>query len=394
MAARALAIYEPDPRLGRPETFYVPHFALRVGGSKLPDEVTWDVTQVSYRDSVDDMDSFDLTVANWDPAAKRAKYEGAATTQYAGTFDPGREVELRMGYVGNDRLMLTGQITTLEPSFPETGAPTLSVRGLNVLHTLRGAQHSYSWEKERDSDIAKQLGSFKPTDTKPGLGMKVEIDQAARDKEEPGYVFMDNRYDILFVLELARRNGYSVVLVEAAGSSPRHLYFGPLDASSAPPAYRLEWGRSLISVRPTLSTVKQISTVIVRGWDRRTKKAIDKRATLKDLPEAQRQELEKLPKAVRDRTEVVTEPPVHTPREAEQRAKAILKAQAAELVEASGTTVGLPDLRAGGSTHIEGLGPRYDGVYFLTSTKHTIGTGGYRTEFQGRRTGPLRGGVG
>jgi phage protein D len=47
--------------------------------------------------------------------------------------------------------------------------------------------------------------------------------------------------------------------------------------------------------------------------------------------------------------------------------------------------VGLPDLRAGSVVNIDGLGARFTGRYFVTSTTHAIGDGGYTTQFECRR---------
>ena len=66
-----------------------------------------------------------------------------------------------MGYLGqtNMRRMMVGQVTSLEPNFPESGAPTLHINGLNQIHQLRGEQHTYSWTKNKDTDIAIELGN-------------------------------------------------------------------------------------------------------------------------------------------------------------------------------------------------------------------------------------------
>jgi phage protein D len=61
------------------------------------------------------------------------------------------------------------------------------------------------------------------------------------------------------------------------------------------------------------------------------------------------------------------------------------------MVEASGSTVGLPELRAGRKVEIAGFGPRFTGEYFITETTHTIGSNGYTTTFKARREGPLEG---
>ena len=67
------------------------------------------------------------------------------------------------------------------------------------------------------------------------------------------------------------------------------------------------------------------------------------------------------------------------------------------------TSVGLPDLRSGCSVEILGFGVQTDasgdskgassdfnGEYFVTDSTHTIGGGGYRTEFTARREGSVK----
>ncbi len=55
-------------------------------------------------------------------------------------------------------------------------------------------------------------------------------------------------------------------------------------------------------------------------------------------------------------------------------------------VTATGSTIGLPDLRAGVGVRIDGLGARYDGSYFVTETTHSFTGAGYRTRFVCERT--------
>src|SRR5690349_15488184 len=159
------------------QTFYVPQFQVSIAGKTLADGLLRDVMQVTYRDSVDEIDSFELVVNNWDAGNRRPqpKYEPPSQSQNAGVFDPGKRLELRMGYMNEMTLMLTGQITTLEPNFPESGAPTLSVRGLNVLHELRTEQHTDHWENKKDSDIATDLGNRSLTQGKERLPRSVAM---------------------------------------------------------------------------------------------------------------------------------------------------------------------------------------------------------------------------
>jgi Bacteriophage probable baseplate hub protein len=374
----------PIPIQAQTETFYVPAFRVSVQGRGLPDDVVRDVTQVSYRDSASEIDSFELVVNNWDAQARDFKYEpGSGSLQ--GIFDPGQEIRLEMGYARDVRLMLVGEITALEPDYPAAGAPTLRVRGLNILHRLRKRQHTWAWERVRDSDLARALGARTGGGEEPGLGITVRTSgTAAADEPEEPYLFMDNQYDIVFLLGRARRRGYTVRLEVDGDTADRYVYFGP-SRDLRDVTYRLEWGRSLIDFRPTLSTARQVRKVTVRAWNRRTKKPIERSATWGQGGIDANRDLRGVDEAIRDREEVVVDEPMHTPELARARARDILNRQLEEMVKASGTTVGLPDLRAGRRLQITGLGARFSGEYFVTQTTHTINDNGYRTGFSARR---------
>ena len=85
------------------------------------------------------------------------------------------------------------------------------------------------------------------------------------------------------------------------------------------------------------------------------------------------------------REERVVDRPVFSQKEADSVRNAILLTRSKDLVKASGTCVGLPDLRAGQRVRIAGLGARFSGEYFITDTTHTINDSGYITKFNGRR---------
>lgn len=378
-----IPIYKEKNDRGIREIFYVPHYEVEIGKTKLSQEVTYDVRQVTYSDKIDEIDSFELVVNNWDAHRNKFKYEPASQPAFEELFEVGKELTLKMGYVNNLRVMLKGIITTLEPLYPPSGMPTLTVRGLNILHRFRKKQHTWSWDNKRDSEIAKEIGNNPESNDKPGLGVKVKVDDNFAKKEMPEvFVFMNNRYDILFLLERARVHGYSVYLDEGEDQE-EFIYFGPSDRLRDV-TYELEWGKTLSKFQPTLTTAKQVEQVTVRGWNRRTKEPIEGTAKIGDADVDINQDLHAVAEAAKGRHEVVTSEPIHTPQKANERAKAILRRTLQDIVKATGTTVGLPDLRAGRRVHVKGLSPRFDGEYFITETTHSIGSG-YRTDFSARR---------
>jgi len=412
MNARSLAAESLEHR-----GFFVPQFEVRIEGVGLPRNVLRDVVQVTYKDNLKEIDSFELTINNWDADSRRFKYVGDETAadlksssedaQRYRLFDPcNKTVEVWMGYAGDLRLMLRGTFTTLEPSFTAGEAPTLAVRGLNVLHQLRRKQYSDTWGDKRDSDIAKDIAT--KTDKDLGKNHKrfplpIVIDENARGREEIlPYVAQKNQYDIDFLLVRARKLGYVVYVREADPTArnpdarKQHLYFGPSDArvpGQRDVEFKLRWGATLTEFKPTLTTANQVKSVTVNGWDPNKKKAITVKASLGDKDLNVNADLHELLKVCDPREELVIDKPVHSEKEAKQVAQAILKDRQKEMVKASGATVGLPDLRAGRKLQIEGLGARFNGTYFITESTHTLNNTGYTTRFGARRevTGALKG---
>jgi phage protein D len=361
---QAIPLYQGD-------NFYVPKFEVKLGPRPLEREVVNDILTVSYKDSVEDIDSFDITINNWDAQKREFKYVDSSK------FDPGKKLELWMGYHGqyDMRRMITGEITSLQPAFPASGGPTLVISGLSLLHSLRKKQESHTYERLTDSRIAQQIG------TRLGVTMVTR----PGTEETYDYLLQDNQYDIVFLMQRARRVGYDLfVQEEASGSS---IYFGPSQNVSKV-AYKLKYGASLIEFKPTLSTANQVGKVTVRGWDNKQKRKIEATVTRQQLATkgvgaaANEGEIEN---AFATREEVITDKPVATEQEARTLAKETLENIAKDMIKGSGSTVGLPDLRAGSIVLIEGLGKRFSGRYFVNATTHTIGDGGYTTQFECRK---------
>jgi phage protein D len=384
--------------------FYVPQFEVRIEGVGLPRNVLRDVLQVTYKDSIKEIDSIELTVNNWDTTTQSFKYVGAETAKSLQEnplhrlFEPcNKEVEVWMGYVGDPRLMLKGNFTTMEPTFPSSGGPTLTVRGLNVLHQLRRKQYTYAWPKRKDSEIAEDIQTLTDPETrKKRFPLPIVTDDKAKGLEKPiEFVSQKNQYDIDFLFTRARQRGYVVFVQEADPPNrrprprPKRLYFGPSQegqiAGLRDVTFELKWGISLIDFKPTLTTANQIRSVTVNGWNRSTRQPIKETVTLDDKRLNVNRDLYEVLQKCDPREEVVVDEPVFTPAQARERAIAILMDRQKEMVKASATCIGLPDLRAGQWVNIEGFGVRFSGTYFITDTTHTINDQGYTTKFNARR---------
>ena len=378
--------------------FYSPGFELRINDVGLPQNVLHDVMEVTYHDDVNEIDGFELTVNNWDDTARRCKYIGSETTTLLNSnsdaaklfklFDPGSNtVELALGYIGNLgvtgnlQTMLQATFQTVEPSFPESGPPVLSVRGLNILQQLRRKKFSYAWTNLTPSQIALNFNSLRDG-SQPRLQAPWKVTLGSQGQEDPiDYVAQTDQYNVDFLLQLAHRQGYVLEALQAT----QQLYFGP-STQSLPSNYQLVWGAGLMSFKPSLSTSNQWQSVTVRGWDRQAQKPIVATVNIND-PQVNKIN-PNLHALIQNRQQQTVNLPVFTVAEATQRARALLLDRTKEIVTAHGKTVGLPALRAGTQVNIQGIGSRLSGMYFVTKTTHTLGENGYTTEFDCRREDP------
>ncbi len=390
--------------------FYVPQFEVRIQGVGLPRDVLRDVQEVTYTDDINEIDGFQITVNNWDPEKRAYKYIGSETPDSLNgntdesvlqrLFDPcNKEVELWMGYPDKLQLMMKGIFTTLTPNFPSGGAPTLTVSALNLLHRFRGEKHTQVFEKKTASEIASQFTLSNPTTKKE---LKVVIDSNSQQTEpELPYVIQDAQYDLTFLMALAHRNGYVLLLQEEVLDEmgnvelPAQIYFGPSNKSGMRQAtVEVGWGKSLMEFKPTLTTANQIKSVTVNGWNRDTKTPISKTANITDPDINFNKDLKEMLNVCDPHEEQVVNEPVFTEGQAMARAKYILTNRFRDMVTTTATLVGVPDVRAGRNVIITGVGSRFSGNYFVTQTTHTIGSNGYTTSFNARREDQGQGGQG
>lgn len=371
--------------------FYAPSFELRIDGVGLPQGVLRDVMEVTYHDDVNEIDGFELTVNNWDATARCCKYIGSETAAQLNStsdssklltlFDPGgKTAQLALGYIGNLMTMVRGGFTTVEPNFPESGPPVLTVRGLNVLQQLRKKKFTHSWTGQTPSAIALNFNSLRDGGQPrlPAPWTVVTNQQAASAEVPIDYVAQTDQFDVDFLLRLAHGQSYAL----EADETLQQIYFGPTQSSVAT-NYQLEWGKGLMSFKPSLSTSNQWQSVTVRGWDRQAQKVISETVDLND-PQIKKMN-SNLHSLIQNRQQQTVDLPVTTAAEAKQAARALLMDRSAQIVTAHGKTVGLPALRAGTLVNVQGVGARLSGTYFVTKSTHTLGENGYVTEFDCRR---------
>ena len=337
--------------------YYAPDFAVKIAGLTLAADVRSAVRSLTVDKSVDTADMFTLQLNNAD-----MRFTDSAL------FDVGKDVEIHLGYVGELEPMMLGEITAISPSFPEGGAPTLTVSGYDKSHRMRHNSPPHrSFKYLNDSLVAAQIAAENlliPV-VDPSITFRESIDQHGSDWA--------------LLQSLADRN-YMQVYVEWD-----KLYFRfPRPQTEA---VVLEWGKNLSSFSPRLSTSGQRGIQIVRSYSHDLAEAIvmvlpvialdsDLEDVLERMGSGFLQQLVKLGRYV------VRGQSISNYFEAADFAKSILQQILEGLFEGSGNCIGIPKLRAGEQVDIRGIGKRFSGKYRLSKVTHTIDESGYRTAFE------------
>lgn len=376
--------------------FFAPAFRIKLNGQDTGRELIADVLELSFTDDLENIDSFEFVLHDWDAARLRPKFSspwdesGQPLTLTEGgppipVFEPGAEVSLFMGYTeeGELPLIMQGEVVSLTPAFPASGPPTCRVRALDAFQ--RGLQKIHV------------EGNYSGT-------AKAIVDQLCRENdvtvqwsnvEEEGSEEEDLDIEGILYDEIQKRAqayGLSMMTVPAADeSSDPSLFLSAPSADTSPPVADFIWGRTLVSFAPVLSAKGQVAEVIVRGGDPDADGdgRIEVSKTWSDIglspsalgPASQTS----IDDTVRGLSEIIKPDDIRTEADATRAALAHLRAMAATLITGSGVSIGLPTLRAGRTVTLAGLGARFDGTWRLTQTTHSIAGAGYTTAFTARK---------
>jgi uncharacterized protein len=341
-----------------------PEFLVRINGEELPLAAKSDVVSVGVLEDVGAMSMFNLMLPCWDNAEMRPKWIDDDL------FKEGNVVEIEMGYLDNLEKIFRGEITGLEPEFPKEAPPMLTVRGYDRRHRLMGNCKTRAFLNMKDSDIAGRIASDY------SLSPDVEDTRVSLD-----YVLQHNQTDFQFLSERAQRIGFELVV------SDRTLYFHARQNEGGS-AVTLNREVELLDFSARLSTIGQVEEVFVKGWNARDKAQVIARAGIGD--ERRMGGTASGPSGVREAFPgsglTTVNLPMLSQAEADSLARARFKELALCYVEGQGLCIGRPDLRAGRLVEIQGLGRRFSGIYYVTSTEHSFRPGsGYRTAFEFRR---------
>jgi uncharacterized protein len=336
-----------------------PSFKVLANGNVVPEATALAILTIQASDYVEGAAVFTLTINDWD--SKLQSFKGIDTQ-----LDVGTQIEIRVGYVDTMTSLLTGEVTAIEPDFPDSGSPVLKIHGYDLLQRFRRGRNTRTFTNMTDSQVAEQVART--------LQLNAQTDDTQVVHE---YLLQNNQTDIDFLLDRARRIRYEVVV------EGRTLYFRK-PANDQSQVTTLTYGLTLKSFYPRLNTLNQVSEVVVQGWDPKTKQIVTGTAQAGDqttLMGGSTLGVTATQTAFFDTQTLVVSHALFSNGEALQIAKGKFNDMTLEYIKGEGVAVGDPTIRAGTVVSLKGLGTRFSGLYYVTSTTHVVAHTGYSTRF-------------
>lgn len=353
--------------------YYVPYFNIAINGQDFRYGMNVEVISVSITETINRADSFTFTVREHNPRPQRFA-SGELTWLDSHMFDELTRIQVEVGYEQNRAIKLKGKIMGMSVTFPEDGAPKLTVHGLSDYDELFRATRLKPFEDKTDSEIARELADV--------LHLKPDVEDT---QVKHKLVSCEGATFAAILLERAKRLNF-----EVAVKFDSLVFRQPTYLTDRNPQLTLAWGRDLRSFTPTVSNRRMATRVDVRNTQTGRggpKEALTGSATASQIPPVlgAKSGLAIAGKQFPSHKVLMTEQRLGSQAEATNVPRAELQRQALEYVTARGACIGRPDLAARKVVRLEGLGRRFSGSYYVTSTTHTIDASGYRTEFDAKR---------
>lgn len=275
---------------------------------------------------------------------------------------------------GEKTTLMKGEITALEPEFKEGMIAELVVRGYDKSHRLYRETKSKAYVNAKDSDLATQIAQT--------VGLQAEVEPTPTVYN---HIFQHNQSDLEFLTQRAWRIGYECFISE----DKLHFRKPPRDEARL----TLTWGSELSSFFPRITLAEQVDEVIVKGWDWDKQEAIVGKANKGKLyPKTdENKDGAQWAQEFGSGKMVFVDQSVISQAEADALAAARLDEISGSFIEAEGSAFRCPQITAGKTIKLEGLGQRFSGTYLVTNATHLFTEEGLKTTFsvRGSRTGLL-----
>jgi phage protein D len=292
-------------------------------------------------------------------------------------IDFGKEIEIELGPPGDTRRVFKGRITGLEAQYPKERPPELTVLAEDRFQDLRMERRTRTFEDSSDADAMNEIVS------QHGLTADIDVNG-------PTYRVLAqvNQSDLAFLRERAAAVDAELWLED------RTLHVQARSRRNTG-AVSLTYGAELLEFTVLADLAHQRSKVKVSGWDVGGKQAIDVEAgesAVSSELDGRRSGGSVLDRALAERIERSGLATPLAQDEAQALADAGYRRRSRRFLTGAGVADGNPTIQVGCRVDLRGLGPLFEGKYYVTLVRHTFDlVNGYRTTFEVERPGLGRG---
>ena len=288
-------------------------------------------------------------------------------------IDFGKAFSVEFGPPGASGPVFAGRITGIEGHYPAARIPEILVLAEDRLQDLRMERHTRSFENVSDADVIRQIASQN--------GLTAQI-----DADGPTYKVLVqlNQSDLAFLRE-------RTAAIDAELWIDNRTLYAQSRARRNAGAVALTYGQDLLEFSVLADLADQRSSVHVTGWSVADKTAIDAQADAGAIGAelaGGRSGSAVLGQALSVHQEEVARAIPLSREEAQAMAQAHYRARARSFVRGTGVVDGNVKVRVGASLSLAGLGPLFDGGYYVTRARHSFTLqDGFRTTFDAERPG-------
>jgi hypothetical protein len=307
----------------------------------------------------------DASFGNWGPKGNSIDFVYFDRKK----LDFGKAMQIK---IDQDKIF-DGRISAIEGTFGEARAPEVAVLLEDRFQDLRMTQRTRTFTDVSDSDVMNRIAS--------DYGLQANI-----DVNGPTYKVLAqvNQSDLSFLRERARSIDAEVWLddqgLHCQSRSKRNNG-----------TVQLNYGGELREVVVTADLAGQRTSLSVNGWDIGSKSGITYEATEQAISgelNGDTSGISILQSAFGTRKESLAHTVPLSQREAQTEAESVLRMTARRFVVARGMAQADAKLGVGTYVDMQGLGPLFNGKYYLSHVKHVFnGEQGFLTEFTAERCG-------
>ena len=342
-------------------------FGLKFGGQKISPEFRNTIFEVEVEQSIHLPSVFTIRVHLGATGENPFDVMDDMMKDY---LSRGSEVEISQHFRGGDKHIMTGEISSVSLDLSSTvpGSPlSATIQGYDKSHRLHRGRNTRTFLQSTYSDAVKKVVG------EAGLSFDVDSTPGAQR-----YIIQHNETDWDFVSRIANRLGYELYF-----DGGKLKFKKPWQGRSS--KVELVWEKNLVQFRVRTSTAFQHSKVTVLGWDPIKKERIVGTATNGNgSPKTgeHRSGADQAKSAFGSSDMVMVDMPMLDQDEAKSVAQSLADTMAGDFATAEGVTFGNPDLAPGVTAKISGVGKRFSGEYYVTSTTHSFSQiEGYSTSF-------------